>query len=90
MKSIIRDPDARLDYAVDFGAEWLQDGETITSYEVEVDPGLTLESSSEADGRVTAWISGGEAGRTYLARFRITTNRGRTDDRTLRLVTRQR
>ena len=65
-----KDPDAKLDYPFDWRAktnghgesDWLAPNETIVSYEITVDEGITLVSSSESNGAVVAWISGGEVG----------------------------
>lgn len=84
----IRDPDSVLDYLWDWSA-WLAEGETIQGHDVTVD-GVTLDSDSGTDTTVTAWISGGQAGVTGSATCRISTNQGRTDDRTIQFVTRER
>lgn len=84
-----KDPDATLDYAFDWSS-WLAAGETITTPTVTAETGLTLDSSSEAAGIVTAWVSGGTAGNNYTLACRITTSAGRTDERTMRLIVRQR
>lgn len=89
MTTFLRDPDAVLDYSVDW-TSFLADTETITSHSVEVPAGLTLDTSTESSGVVTAWISGGTAGDNYTVTYRITTSEGRTDDRSLTLVVRER
>ena len=100
MKSFTKDPSATLDYQFDWrakthgveGAEsdWLATSETISSYSVKVQNGITLDSDNESGGAVTVWISGGTAGRDYAVRCRITTSSGRTDDRTLIIRVRNR
>lgn len=79
-KSFVKDPDAVLDYAFDW-TDWLEDGETISSHTVTVETGLTKDSDSESSGVVTVWLSGGTADETYTVACKITTNGGRTDER---------
>jgi hypothetical protein len=77
-----KDPDAVLDYTYDW-TRWLQAGETISSHSIIVPTGITLGSSATGDGLVTAWLSGGVNGTIYMVTCRITTNQGRTDDRSI-------
>jgi hypothetical protein len=84
-----KDPDAVLDYAVDWSG-WVEVGETINSYTVTVTSGLTLVSDSEAGGVVTAWLSGGTVGSAYTVTVHIITSAGREDDRSFRVVIVQR
>ena len=79
---LIKDPDAKLDYAWDWTA-WLTTDETITMATVLPVTGLTIESVTHAAGIVTAWISGGTLGQDYSVTCRITTSAGRIDDRTI-------
>ena len=98
--TFIKDPDAALDYKFDFAAltngsgdsDWLASGETISSYEVTVDDGLTLDSDSLAnsDTSVVAWLSGGTAGSNYKVTCAITTSEGRTDELTMVIKVRER
>lgn len=83
-----KDPDAVLDYLLDWTA-WLS-GDTIESHTVTADTGLTVESTSATDTAVTVWLSGGTAGETYSFTCTIDTAAGRTDDRTSRLRVRER
>ena len=88
-----KDPDATLDYPFDWRAkthghgdsDWLAPNETIVSYVITVDDGLTLLSSSQSNGIVTAWISGGEVGKWYKVACKIETNMGRIDERTMHI-----
>jgi len=85
-----KDPDARLDYTVDW-SPWLGTGETITSSDVVITP--TGDMTSDADSAdatsVTVWLLGGNVGETYTVTTRVTTNLGRTDDRSFRVVIRE-
>ena len=78
----VKDPDAVLDYPVDF-SEWLADiSDTYASHTILVSSGLTLDSSSESGGIITPVLSGGVVGATESFTVRITTTAGRVDDRT--------
>ena len=76
------DPGATLDYWIDL-SDWLSPDETVVSYEVTVG-GAVLESHSEAEGIITAWITPADA-RQATINYAFTTSQGRTDERT-RLV----
>ena len=93
-----KDPDARLDYAFDWKplthgrpnakSDWLGATETITSHEIiktPADSTVVVDATSEDDGTVTAWLTGGTAGTSVSLTCRITTNEGRTDDRSRRI-----
>jgi hypothetical protein len=84
--SAVKDPDATIDYTVDW-ADWLE-SDTIASAAWVLSTGITLSAQSNTDTTATAWVSGGTAGTTYTATCRITTAAGRIDDRTIRLVVR--
>ena len=98
MSLYIKDPDATLDFAFDWrgltngttGAktDWLAMDETISSYTITAATGITLETEapyeqSESNGKVAFWLSGGTAGSWYTVACKITTNAGRTDERTM-------
>jgi len=81
-----KDPDATLDYSLDWSA-WLGDDKIATSQWI-VEPisatrPLTVAGSSKTDKTATVWVYGGEYGVTYKVTNRITTTGGRTDDRTI-------
>lgn len=81
-----KDPDAELDYGVDWGP-WLQEGESISTSQWIADEGITIMSdpASSVDGGITiVWLSGGtERLLPYTVTNRITTSEGRGDDRSL-------
>ena len=81
----IKDPDAVLDYPVDFSAWLLDISDTYASHSIIVSDGLTVDSSSESGGVITPILSGGVVGATEHFTVRITTTAGRTDDRTFYL-----
>jgi len=74
-----KDPDAVLDYAVDW-SRWLAGDEIVTS-EWTVPSGLTKVSDSKTTTKATVWLSGGTAGQSYTVTNRITTTGGRTEER---------
>jgi hypothetical protein len=80
--SNIKDPSAVLDWMFDW-TDWLASGETIISHTITVDTGITNDSSTEDDGKVTVWLSGGTAGENYKVACLIVTSAGRTDERTI-------
>jgi hypothetical protein len=82
LQNPLKDPSAVLDFAFDWTG-WLAAGETITDHTITADTGITVDSSTESDGKVTVWLSGGTAGINYKVACLITTTAGRTDERTL-------
>ena len=82
LQNPLKDPSAVLDYVFDW-TEWLATGETITDYTITADTGITVDSPTEDDGKVTVWLSGGTAGVNYKVACLITTSAGRTDERTI-------
>ena len=80
--SFVKDPNAVLDYVFDWSA-YLDTGETISSYTITVQTGITKNSDSQAAGKVTVWMSGGTDGTMYSVACRIVTSAGRTDERTM-------
>jgi hypothetical protein len=82
MAVYVKDKDAVLDYKVDW-ATWLQASETISTSTFTVPAGITKDSQSNTTTTATVWLSGGTVGQEYAVINRITTNQGRTDDRTI-------
>jgi hypothetical protein len=82
LKEFIKDPDAVLDYRFDWSAWLAVDGDTISSHVVTASDGLVVDGSSEADGSVTVWVSGGTPKQSHTLACRVTTLAGRTDERT--------
>lgn len=85
MKTWPKDPDATLDWKVDWSA-WLDTGETITTSTWIVADGITRSTDSHDDTSATIWLTGGATGGVYTITNRITTNQGRTDDRSLAIT----
>jgi hypothetical protein len=97
LQNPLKDPSAVLDYVFDW-TEWLATGETIAVdsetgkklITITADTGITVDSSTEDDGKVTVWLSGGTAGTTYRVECLITTTAGRTDERSLWITVQER
>lgn len=83
-KQFIKDPSAVLDYRWNW-ASWLGDAEVIVSIVITAETGIDVDSSSHTDDTVTAWLSGGDPGENYRVGARVTTNQGRTDERSIRV-----
>lgn len=81
---IEKDPYAVLDYTLDW-TNWMPDGDTITSVAVTADSGITIDSTSNTDYIVTAYISGGTAGTIYNVEYKIDTTNGLKDSRNFRI-----
>ena len=85
-KRYTQDPADNLDYAIDWGGEWLDTGETVaTSTWVATPPGLTTSLTSIVNNNTTTvvWLSGGTANSIYTVTNRITTTDGRTAERSI-------
>jgi hypothetical protein len=78
-----KDPDAVLDYSVDWSA-WLAGDQIATSaWLLEQGALLEIVTDTKTATKVTVWLRGGQKGTTYLVTNRIVTMGGRTDDRTI-------
>lgn len=88
MTFLLKHPDATLDYAVDWGSDYLS-GETLATSSWTVEPvesgGLTLASSAFGLLIATATVSGGKAANIYRLTNHITTTGGRDDSRSIML-----
>jgi len=89
--SEVKDPNAVLPFVWDWTA-WLADqgDDTITAHEILTDGTITVDSTANSATTVTAWLSGGTAGDNILVNCRITTAGGRTDDRSITIMVRDR
>ena len=68
-QTFVKDPDATLDYIIDW-SEWL-DTDTISTSTWTVPTGLTNVSDSNTTTTATIWLSGGTAGQRYTVSNRI-------------------
>lgn len=90
MAAIKKDPDATLDYTVDW-SDWLAPlADVIVSVEWVPSGGITVESSSNTSATATAFVSGGVVDADEFVTCRITTAAGRIDDRTINFAITQR
>jgi hypothetical protein len=88
MTLLLKDPDAVLDYSVDWGAEYLGDDLLSTSdWSVSPDePGGISIVGSNFDAKIaTAKAGGGIAGRVYRLDNHIVMDSGRIDSRSIML-----
>ncbi len=83
-----KDPDSVLDYAINWGTNWLG-SDTISTSVWSADSGITIDSESETATVATVWLTGGSTGTTYKVRNRIVTAGGRTDDRTIHVTVKE-
>jgi hypothetical protein len=86
--SFVKDPSAVVDYQVNWAA-WLG-VDTISTSTWTVPTGITQNSATNTTTTATIWLSGGTAGTTYTLVNRIVTAAGRTDERSIRVLVRQR
>lgn len=88
MTLLLKDPDAALDYAVDWGAEYLG-GDSLAQSEWEVTPaeagGVTILSHEFDQLIATVKAGGGIAGTIYRLTNRIVLTSGLTDSRSIML-----
>lgn len=79
----VKDPEAILDYKIDWNL-WLN-GDTIVSSSFTVSPSgaLTVDSEANNTTEATVWLSGGDRGRKYKVINHIVTAAGRETDRTI-------
>lgn len=86
MGIFLKDPAARLDYAVDWSINVLN-GATIAASDWHVDPvepgGIAVASTVAAPTRTGATLEGGVPGHVYRIANRIALSDGRADERSL-------
>ena len=84
------DPDAKLDYGVDW-SDWLATGDTIATSTWAITPtGPTLASESNDDTSTVVWVSGCTRGVVYTLTNSIVDNDGREEDRSITLICEER
>lgn len=87
--SILKDPEAVLDYTFDW-TDWLEGiSDTISSRTV-TGTGVTVDSSAQVGPLVAVWCSGGTPGTVARIECKIVTAGGRTDERTIYLLIQER
>lgn len=88
----VKDPDARLDYAVDWSTFLSSHDppDTITGAAwVQYDEDLTVDDEGLDGDRHVAFVSGGVVNKVYRLTSRITTTAGRIQDQTFALIIRE-
>lgn len=88
VETFTKDPDAVLDYQIDW-SDWLG-ADTISASTWAADTGITVDSETETTTAATVWLSGGTAGDDYVVTNEIVTAGGRTEQRSLLIRCRQR
>lgn len=83
----VKDPDAVLDYVIDWSA-WL-DTDTISTSVWTVPDGITKDSDTETATASTIWLSSGTVDTDYDGVNHIVTAAGREDDRTITIQVRE-
>jgi hypothetical protein len=79
--TFLKDPQAELDYTIDWSS-WLG-SDTITTSSWTVPTGLKKESESNTTKIATIWLSEGTADKEYTVTNKIVTAAGRTDERSI-------
>lgn len=82
-----KDPQAILDYEVDWTA-WLGT-DTISDSSWSAPVGITIVTTSNTTTTAKVWLSGGTVGERYNVTNEIETVGGRTDDRTITIIVEQ-
>ncbi|MFL6725345.1 MAG: hypothetical protein ACJ8FS_02380 [Sphingomicrobium sp.] len=87
MTLLLKDPGAVLDYAIDWGAQYLDQGDLLAESSWSVDPdetdGVAIIGSSFGDRLSTVQAGGGIAGRLYRLANLVVTQSGRIDERSI-------
>jgi hypothetical protein len=84
-----KDPDAVLDYGIDW-SDWLYSSDVISTSTWTVPAGITQDDESKGDTSTIIWLSGGTAGECYEIANKIVTTDGRTDERTFEVLVEER
>jgi hypothetical protein len=88
MTLLLKDPEATLDYSVDWGADYLS-GDALAESDWTVSPaepnGVAIVSSRFDLTTATAEVEGGIAGRLYRLTNHVVTAQGREDRRSIML-----
>ncbi len=85
MSKYIQDPDARLDYKIDW-SNWLDTDDWIASARASAQTGITIDTSAQTSTVHSFFLTGGTVGEEYEVTSHIWTNGGREDDRTIIII----
>ena len=80
MMTFTKDPNAVLDYAIDW-SKWLAGDQIGESQWTVTGTDLTASDETNTQTTATVWLAGGAAGQSYTVTNRITTQGGRIDER---------
>ena len=85
-----KDPQAVLDFVVDW-SQWLGTDTIATATWSDPAPaGITIVTSTKTNTECTVWLSGGTVDQVYSLTNKIVTVGGRTDERTIEIVIKNR
>ena len=87
MDTFVKDPDAVLDYKVNWAA-WLGI-DTIINSSWSAPEGINVDSNEFDADETVVWVSGGTVGTSYVLTNHITTLGGRQDDRSIKIKIKQ-
>ena len=88
-RQFLKDPDAVIDYTIDWSENYLAATEQVNDSNWSVSPegavnDMTVDTVMPVtSGVATAFVTGGIAGKIYQLTNRITTDQGRTDERSI-------
>jgi hypothetical protein len=80
MMTFTKDPNAVLDYAIDWSKLLAEDQIAESRWSVS-DPALEATDDTSTATQATVWLSGGAVGQSYTVTNKITTQAGRIDER---------
>lgn len=83
MATYVKDPDALLDYKIDWSDYLAEVSDYIVSANASATAGIEIASSSKTSTAHIFYVSGGTVGLEYMITSRIWTNGGRRDDRSI-------
>lgn len=86
--TFVKDPNAKLDYSVDWTLWLAPDSDTLASCSWSVPAGLSLVAQSNTTKVSTVWLASGTAGQAYDITNHIQTAAGRIDERTFTVLVR--
>lgn len=82
----IKDPEAQVDYSVDWSSDYL-DGQFIVASQWSIEPaeagGMTIVSASHNLTQAAVQVAGGVAGRRYTLTNHVALNDGQVDERSI-------
>ncbi|KZZ75250.1 hypothetical protein A3765_10530 [Oleiphilus sp. HI0130] len=87
-KPRLKDPDSTVDFDIDW-SQWLREGEVVSSSSWLASPGITVESDSFTGTATKILVSGGVVNTEYTLTNRITTSLGLAEDRSMRVICRE-